>query len=116
MSNNEQETEAKFYVRDLKKVETILQDSGAHIVQARVLERNIRFDLPDASLRSGRWDRERFQGVELHGKTLGIVGLGRVGTMVAQRSLAFGMSQGEGPGGMCRGPGGPARLGFVARG
>jgi D-3-phosphoglycerate dehydrogenase len=45
----------------------------------------------DASLRSGRWDRERFQGVELHGKTLGIVGLGRVGTMVAQRSLAFGM-------------------------
>src|SRR5688572_31020449 len=34
----------------------------------------------DAALRSGRWERERFQGVELHGKTLGIVGLGRVGT------------------------------------
>ncbi|HYZ10471.1 MAG TPA: phosphoglycerate dehydrogenase [Actinomycetota bacterium] len=45
----------------------------------------------DAALRSGRWERERFQGVELHGKTLGIVGLGRVGTMVAQRALAFGM-------------------------
>jgi D-3-phosphoglycerate dehydrogenase len=45
----------------------------------------------DASLRAGEWDRERFQGVELHGKTLGIVGLGRVGTMVAQRALAFGM-------------------------
>jgi D-3-phosphoglycerate dehydrogenase / 2-oxoglutarate reductase len=45
----------------------------------------------DAGLRSGRWDRERFQGVELHGKTLGIVGLGRVGTMVAQRALSFGM-------------------------
>ena len=45
----------------------------------------------DAALRAGRWDRERFQGVELHGKTLGIVGLGRVGTMVAQRALAFGM-------------------------
>lgn len=45
----------------------------------------------DASLRGGEWDRERFQGVELHGKTLGIVGLGRVGTMVAQRALAFGM-------------------------
>ncbi|MGH2656463.1 MAG: phosphoglycerate dehydrogenase [Actinomycetota bacterium] len=45
----------------------------------------------DATLRSGEWDRERLQGVELHGKTLGIVGLGRVGTMVAQRALAFGM-------------------------
>ena len=45
----------------------------------------------DAALRAGEWDRERFQGVELHGKTLGIVGLGRVGTMVAQRALAFGM-------------------------
>jgi D-3-phosphoglycerate dehydrogenase len=44
-----------------------------------------------AALRAGEWDRERFQGVELHGKTLGIVGLGRVGTMVAQRALAFGM-------------------------
>jgi D-3-phosphoglycerate dehydrogenase len=45
----------------------------------------------DAALRSGRWERERFQGVELHGKTLGVVGLGRVGTMVAQRALSFGM-------------------------
>jgi D-3-phosphoglycerate dehydrogenase len=44
-----------------------------------------------ASVRAGRWDRDRFQGVELHGKTLGIVGLGRVGTMVAQRAQAFGM-------------------------
>ncbi|MGH2765423.1 MAG: NAD(P)-dependent oxidoreductase, partial [Actinomycetota bacterium] len=45
----------------------------------------------NAALRAGEWSRERFQGVELHGKTLGIVGLGRVGTMVAQRALAFGM-------------------------
>jgi D-3-phosphoglycerate dehydrogenase len=50
-------------------------------------------NIPQASaaLRAGRWERERFRGVELHGKTLGVVGLGRVGTMVAQRALAFGM-------------------------
>jgi D-3-phosphoglycerate dehydrogenase / 2-oxoglutarate reductase len=44
-----------------------------------------------AALKAGRWERERFQGVELHGKTLGVVGLGRVGAMVAQRAIAFGM-------------------------
>jgi D-3-phosphoglycerate dehydrogenase / 2-oxoglutarate reductase len=45
----------------------------------------------NAALKAGRWERERFQGVELHGKTLGVVGLGRVGAMVAQRAAAFGM-------------------------
>lgn len=45
----------------------------------------------DASIRSGRWDRAKFRGVELEGKTLGLVGMGRIGSLVAQRALAFGM-------------------------
>jgi D-3-phosphoglycerate dehydrogenase len=45
----------------------------------------------DASLRAGRWERERFTGVELEGKTLGILGLGRIGTLVAERAAGFGM-------------------------
>lgn len=45
----------------------------------------------DRSLREGRWDRNRFQGMELHGKTLGVLGLGKIGTLVAQRASAFGM-------------------------
>ncbi len=45
----------------------------------------------DASLRSGVWDRKSFQGIELHGKTLGVLGLGRIGSLVAQRALSFGM-------------------------
>jgi len=45
----------------------------------------------NSALKAGRWEREQFQGMELHGKTLGVVGLGRVGTMVAQRALAFAM-------------------------
>jgi len=44
-----------------------------------------------ASLKSGKWERSKFEGVELAGKTMGIIGLGRVGALVAQRSLAFGM-------------------------
>ena len=49
--------------------------------------------LPDAvaSLRAGRWERKPFVGIELHGKTLGIVGLGRIGGAVATRAQAFGM-------------------------
>jgi D-3-phosphoglycerate dehydrogenase len=45
----------------------------------------------DADLKAGVWNRSRWEGVELHGKTLGIIGLGRVGVLVAQRALAFGM-------------------------
>ncbi|MBU1494961.1 MAG: hypothetical protein KJ956_13475 [Actinobacteria bacterium] len=45
----------------------------------------------DRALRGGSWERERFTGVELHGKTLGVVGLGRIGTLVARLAEAFGM-------------------------
>src|SRR5213083_2901630 len=44
-----------------------------------------------AALKAGKWERSRWEGVELHGKTLGIVGLGRVGALVAQRAHSFGM-------------------------
>lgn len=44
-----------------------------------------------AALTAGRWERSRWEGVELHGRTLGIIGLGRIGALVAQRALAFGL-------------------------
>jgi D-3-phosphoglycerate dehydrogenase len=44
-----------------------------------------------AALREGRWERTRWEGVELNDKVLGVIGLGRVGKLVAQRALAFGM-------------------------
>ncbi|MGH9122044.1 MAG: phosphoglycerate dehydrogenase [Acidimicrobiales bacterium] len=50
-------------------------------------------NIPQAhsALVAGKWERNKWEGVELFGKTLGIVGLGRVGTLVAQRAGAFGM-------------------------
>lgn len=45
----------------------------------------------NASLREGQWKRSKFVGVELYEKTVGIVGLGRIGVLVAQRLTAFGM-------------------------
>jgi D-3-phosphoglycerate dehydrogenase len=44
-----------------------------------------------ASMRAGQWDRKSFSGSELFRKTLGIIGVGRIGGEVAKRALAFGM-------------------------
>jgi D-3-phosphoglycerate dehydrogenase len=44
-----------------------------------------------ASMRAGQWDRKSFSGLELFRKTLGVVGLGRIGTEVAKRAQTFGM-------------------------
>ncbi len=44
-----------------------------------------------ATMVAGKWDRKLFQGVELAGKTLGVLGMGRIGTEVAKRAMAFGM-------------------------
>jgi len=45
-----------------------------------------------AALKDGRWERSKWTGVELSDKTLGIIGLGRIGKRVAQRAMAFGMN------------------------
>ncbi|MBI5201215.1 MAG: phosphoglycerate dehydrogenase [Elusimicrobia bacterium] len=53
------------------------------------LSRNI--PQADSDMKQGKWDRTRWMGTELQGKTLGVVGLGRIGREVAKRGLAFGM-------------------------
>ncbi|MFH1201810.1 MAG: phosphoglycerate dehydrogenase [Candidatus Omnitrophota bacterium] len=53
------------------------------------LSRNI--PQADTSMKKGEWLRSKFMGAELYGKTLGIIGLGRIGKEVARRSSSFGM-------------------------
>lgn len=51
-------------------------------------------NIPQAnrSMEEGRWDRKKYQGAELYGKTLGIIGFGRIGAELAQRARAFRMN------------------------
>ena len=53
------------------------------------LSRNI--PQADISTKQGKWERKKFMGVELYGKVLGIIGLGRIGSEVAKRAASFGM-------------------------
>lgn len=48
--------------------------------------------LANQSLKEGKWERKKFKGIELHGKTLGIIGLGKIGREVAGRAASFGMN------------------------
>lgn len=65
--------------------------SAAEHTMALILAQARHVAKADLSLREHRWDRKQFVGIELHGKTLGILGLGKIGTYVAQRAAAFGM-------------------------
>lgn len=58
---------------------TLIASLSRHVCQA------------NASLRAGRWDRKLYTGSELYGKTLAVLGLGRIGREVALRLQSFGM-------------------------
>ncbi len=81
-------TEAGVLVVNAPEANTI---SAAEHTLALLLAQARRVAEADRSVRAGEWERARFQGVELHDKTLGVVGLGRIGTLVAERAMAFGM-------------------------
>ena len=65
--------------------------SAAEHAMALLLAQARNIPQAHAALVAGRWERSKWEGVELHSKTLGIVGLGRIGALVAQRAHAFGM-------------------------
>ncbi|HKG90314.1 MAG TPA: phosphoglycerate dehydrogenase [Gemmatimonadaceae bacterium] len=65
--------------------------AAAELTMALLLAVVRRVAAADRSMRAGEWSRERFTGTELRGKTLGLLGAGRIGSEVAKRCRAFGM-------------------------
>ena len=65
--------------------------SAAELAMALILAVARNIARADASVRSGDWARSKFSGIEIRGRTLGLVGAGRIGTAVALRAQAFGM-------------------------
>lgn len=65
--------------------------SAAELTFALLLALVRRVAAADRSMKAGAWDRKSFTGTELYGKTLGLVGAGRIGSEVARRARAFGM-------------------------
>jgi D-3-phosphoglycerate dehydrogenase len=65
--------------------------SAAEHTMALLLSQARNVPQAHAALKAGRWERSKWEGVELADKTLGIIGFGRIGKLVAQRALAFGM-------------------------
>lgn len=66
--------------------------AAAELTLALLLSIARRVPSADRSMRAGEWDRKSFNGMELYGKTLGLVGAGRIGGQVAKRARAFGMT------------------------
>jgi D-3-phosphoglycerate dehydrogenase len=66
-------------------------DSVAELTLAHMLA--LARSIPQAtlSLREGKWEKKAFKGIELSGKTLGVVGIGRIGQAVARRAICLGM-------------------------
>jgi D-3-phosphoglycerate dehydrogenase / 2-oxoglutarate reductase len=63
----------------------------AELAFAMVLNLARKVPQAHASMTAGKWDRKQFQGTELFGKALGVLGLGRIGGEISKRALAFGM-------------------------
>ena len=82
-------TEAGVVVMNTPSGNTI---ATAELTCAMMLSITRKVPAADASMKSGGWDRKTFKGTELFGKTLGVVGMGRIGTEVTKRMQAFGMN------------------------
>ncbi|MCP5519082.1 MAG: phosphoglycerate dehydrogenase [Verrucomicrobiales bacterium] len=66
--------------------------STAELAFSLIMSLARKIPMAHASMKAGKWDRKLYKGSELNGKTLGILGLGRIGSEVSRRALTFGMT------------------------
>lgn len=66
--------------------------SAAELTCGHILSSARNIAPANASLKDGHWKRSAYKGIELYEKTLGVIGLGRIGSLVAERMKAFGMN------------------------
>ncbi|MHB1275992.1 MAG: phosphoglycerate dehydrogenase [Candidatus Humimicrobiaceae bacterium] len=66
--------------------------SAAEYTIALILAIAKKIHLANINIRSGEWDRNKFKGIELEGKTLGIIGFGKIGHMVAKKAICLGLN------------------------
>lgn len=90
LDNIDQEAAKERGIKVLNAPESV-SVAVAELVLGLMLSWCRRIPAADASMRQGKWEKSKFMGVELRGKTLGILGTGRIGLEVARRAKAFGM-------------------------
>lgn len=66
--------------------------SVAELTIGLILSLSRKISIADKSVKNGKWEKNKFMGMELTGKTLGIIGMGRIGTQVAIRCKSFAMN------------------------
>jgi D-3-phosphoglycerate dehydrogenase len=82
-------TEKKVAVVNAPRSSTI---SVAELAMGHMISMARHLPFADKSMKAGLWEKKKLMGTELHGKTLGLVGCGRIGAEVASRAVAFGMN------------------------
>jgi len=90
LDNIDQEAAKERGIKVLNAPESV-SVAVAELVLGLMLSWCRRIPAADASMRQGKWEKSKFMGIELRGKTLGILGTGRIGLEVARRAKAFGM-------------------------
>src|SRR5699024_1469472 len=66
--------------------------SAAELTCGHILSAARNIASANAALKNGEWKRSAYKGIELYEKTLGVIGLGRIGSLVAERMKSFGMN------------------------
>ncbi len=74
-----------------KELVDLIPDFSGLVVRSQTKVTARKIPQADANVRSKNWDKKNFEGVELYNKTLGVIGMGRIGSELSRRAIAFGM-------------------------